>query len=35
LKKIIVSDCYDSNCWEKLVLWSDGIREPVAGWKVA
>jgi len=23
-----VSDCYDLNCWERLVLWADGIREP-------
>jgi len=22
-----VSDCYDLNYWERLVLWSDGIRE--------
>jgi hypothetical protein len=30
-----VTDCYDSNCWERLVLWSDGTREPVAGWTVS
>jgi hypothetical protein len=26
-----VTDCYDSNCRERLVLWPDGTREPVAG----
>ena len=29
-----VTDCYDINCLERLVIWSDGIREPEAGWKV-
>jgi len=27
----MVSDCYDLNCWERLVRWSDGISEPAAG----
>jgi len=26
-----VTDCYDINCRERLVFWSDGIREPEAG----